>query len=92
MSKIRTPGETGFMVSSLTCRNHLEFLNQRSKDIAVPEECLVCEKMLECMTVKSKAETHQLEAKPEFKHIEKTESIIIEEINENFEKPKTITR
>lgn len=91
MAKIRTVEDTGFMVSSLTCRN-LGFLNQRSKDLAVPEECLVCEKMLECIAVKSKAKTSQIETKSESKRIEKTESIIIEEINENFEKPKTITR
>lgn len=42
--------------------------------------------------VKSKAKTSQIETKSESKRIEKTESIIIEEINENFEKPKTITR
>ncbi|MGE5638076.1 MAG: hypothetical protein ACM3WQ_05150, partial [Chloroflexota bacterium] len=70
----------------------LGFLSQRSKDLVIAEECLVCEKMLECMTVKCEAKTHQPETKLEFKNIEETKSIIIEEINENFEKPKTITR
>ncbi len=84
---------TGFTVLGVICRNHFGFLTQRPKGLAVPEECLTCEKMLQCMAAESKAKISRSETKVEFEDTQKTEPIIIiEEINENFEKPKTVTR
>ncbi len=93
MAKMYVTADTGSIVLGVICRNHFGFLNQRPKGLPVPEECLVCEKRLECINAKSKAKTCQVDIKAEFKGIEKTEPvIIIEEINENFEKPKRIMR
>lgn len=92
MTKMCATEDTSFTVLGVICRNHFGFLNQRPKGSDVPEECLTCEKMIECMTSKFKAKTRQIETKTESKNFEKTEPIIIiEEINENFEKTKTIT-
>ncbi len=93
VTKMYVTEDAGSTVLGVICRNHFGFLNQRSKGLPMPEECLVCEKILECMNAKSKAKTHQVDTKTESKGIEKTEpAIIIEEINENFEKPKRIMR
>ncbi len=93
MTKICATEDTGFTILGVICRNYFGFLNQRPTGLAVPEECLICEKMLQCMAAESKAEIARVETKAEFRDVGKTEPIIIiEEISENFEKPKTVTR
>lgn len=32
------------------CKHFLGYLRKRPKGMAIPEECLVCEKMIECLT------------------------------------------
>ena len=55
---------TGFTVSSSPCQRYFGFLSQRPKGTPIPEECLTCEKMLDCMVSKPDA-TAKLETKPE---------------------------
>ena len=34
---------------SVSCQHFFGYLGKRPKDTAIPEDCLVCEKMIECM-------------------------------------------
>ena len=36
--------------SPAACSHHLGYLKQRPKNTPIPEECLTCTKMIECMT------------------------------------------
>ncbi|MGQ9545081.1 MAG: hypothetical protein ACUVQX_04775, partial [Candidatus Bathycorpusculaceae bacterium] len=33
-----------------SCKHFLGYLRKRPKDSPIPDECLVCEKMIECLT------------------------------------------
>jgi len=35
------------------CRHHFGYLVSRPKNASVPEECLICQKMLECRNISS---------------------------------------
>ncbi|NWG11176.1 hypothetical protein HXY33_05450 [Candidatus Bathyarchaeota archaeon] len=35
--------------AEVKCQHFLGFLKKRDKDTAIPDECLTCEKMIECM-------------------------------------------
>ena len=36
---------------SVTCAHHLGYLKRRPKDTPIPEECLTCSKMIDCMSL-----------------------------------------
>src|SRR4030067_379641 len=72
-----------FTVSSSVCPHHLGFLGQRPKGLAIPDECLTCEKIIECMA--SKAE--EKAAKQELPAIERTKDLG-EEVGEKSKKQK----
>jgi len=38
------------------CRNHLGYLSERASKQQIPEECMVCEVLVECMLQKVKTE------------------------------------
>ena len=94
MAETHTTEGTGFTISSSVCRHHFGFLNERIKGTAIPEECLTCEKMLDCITSKPETEAVQVETKPELEVVAKAEEsiVVVEEIEETFadEKPKII--
>jgi hypothetical protein len=77
--------KTGFIISGSACQRHFGFLSQRPKGTAIPEECLTCTRMLDCMVSKLQAETVTLETEPELEVVEKVEKTII------VEEPKIIT-
>jgi DNA-directed RNA polymerase subunit RPC12/RpoP len=35
----------------VTCAHHLGYLKRRPKDTPIPEECLTCSKMIDCMSL-----------------------------------------
>ncbi|MEM4704773.1 MAG: hypothetical protein QXJ02_06880 [Candidatus Bathyarchaeia archaeon] len=47
LKEIRVPSVK--LEEKTDCRHFLGFLKKRPKDMAIPEECLVCERMIECM-------------------------------------------
>ena len=52
MSKVTIQSEetkVAEQVFSHECQNYLGYLNQRSKEEAIPEECMVCERLIDCM-------------------------------------------
>jgi hypothetical protein len=36
--------------STIECKHFLGYLKQRPKSISIPDECLVCDKIVECLT------------------------------------------
>ena len=80
MAETRAVETTGITVSSSTCENYFGFLSQRPKGTPIPEECLTCEKMLDCMVFKPDA-TAKLETKPEPNVAEQAETAVtVEEV------------
>jgi len=53
-----------FVISSSVCLHQFGFLGQRPKGTEVPDECLMCEKLLECLSSKPKADVVTLETAP----------------------------
>jgi len=41
------------------CEHHFGYLSDRASGEKIPEECMVCEKMLDCMVRTEKNETHK---------------------------------
>jgi len=41
--------DSGKEVADAGCRHHMGYLKTRSKDEAVPDTCLTCSKILQCM-------------------------------------------
>jgi len=38
------------MEETVTCEHHLGYLKRRPKNTPIPEECLICAKMIDCMS------------------------------------------
>jgi len=55
MAKIETERQ-GFTVTSSTCKHYFGFVGQRPKGTAIPEECLTCERVMDCMASKAEKE------------------------------------
>ena len=55
MAETRTAEKIGITISGSACQRYFGFLSQRSKGASIPEDCLTCEKMLDCMTAKPEA-------------------------------------
>jgi len=80
MVKTREAETIGFTVSSSACQRYFGFLSQRSKGTPIPEECLTCEKMLDCMVSKPDV-TAKMETKPEPNVAEQVETTVtVEEV------------
>jgi hypothetical protein len=78
-----------FVVSSSVCPHHLGFLGQRPKGLAIPDECLTCEKILDCMSSKPEDIEATPEKKPEISAIERAEELAEEFGEKNKEeRPK----
>lgn len=62
-------------VSSSVCPHHLGFLSQRPKGLVIPDECLTCEKLIDCISSKHEDTAPKPEIKPEFSAIERTKDL-----------------
>jgi hypothetical protein len=49
MAETHTNEKAGFAISSSTCKRYFGYLSQRDKGAAMPDECLTCGKMIDCM-------------------------------------------
>jgi hypothetical protein len=90
MAETREAEATGFTVSSSPCQRYFGFLSQRPKGTPIPEECLTCEKMLDCMVSKPVETVAKLETKPELNVAEKVETTITVEEVVVTEPPKVV--
>jgi hypothetical protein len=94
MAETHNTEETGFTISSSACKHHFGFLGQRARGTAIPDECLTCEKMLDCMTAKPEDKASQAETKPEPEAERTFEDtfVVVEEVEETFaaEKPEPV--
>jgi hypothetical protein len=74
MTKVRVDN-LDFETSISTCQHHLGFLSQRPKGSAVPDECLTCEKIFDCMTLKPEDAVVKPEIERELSAVEKTKDL-----------------
>ena len=88
MVNTREAEATGFTVSSSACQRYFGFLSQRSKGTPIPEDCLTCEKMLDCMISTRDSTSVTLESKPELNTAEKAETTVTFEAVTASEQPK----
>jgi hypothetical protein len=65
MAETHATEKEGFTTSSSTCKHYFGYLSQRDKGAAIPDECLTCGKMIDCMF--SKPETEGVKTKPKEK-------------------------
>lgn len=51
LSTVEKVGKAASMLESdVECKHFLGYLKKRPKDTSIPDECLLCEKMIECLT------------------------------------------
>jgi hypothetical protein len=72
-----------FAVSGSVCPHHLGFLGQRPKGLTIPDECLTCEKIFECMASKPE----DTAAMPELSAVKITKDLV-EESKEKSKKER----
>lgn len=77
----------GFVVSSSVCLHQFGFLSQRPKGMEIPDECLTCEKVVECMLSKPEDTAATPEIKPEFSAVERAKDLV-EEFGEKNKKER----
>jgi CRISPR/Cas system-associated protein Cas5 (RAMP superfamily) len=78
-----------FAVCDSVCPHYFGFLSQRPKDSVIPDGCLTCEKILECMVLKPEDTVAETEIKPELSAIESKKDLAEEFGEENKrEKPE----
>jgi hypothetical protein len=65
MAETHAAEKPGFTVSSSPCKRYFGYLSQREKGAAMPDDCLTCEKMLDCMFSKPDNPAAIVEKKPE---------------------------
>ena len=63
------------LISSSTCKHKFGHLGQRPKGTAIPDECLTCEKMLDCMFSERKDEAAPQLTEQEVPEAEKAEEV-----------------
>ena len=81
MAETRAVETTGITVSSSACKNYFGFLSQRPKGTPIPEECLTCERMLDCMVSKPDVAVAKPETKPELNVAEQVGTkVTVEEV------------
>jgi hypothetical protein len=61
-----------FAVCASVCPHHFGFLSQRAKGSAIPDECLTCEKVIDCILLKPEDTAAEPETKPELSAVERT--------------------
>ncbi len=49
MAETHEAEKTGFTISSSTCKRYFGYLSEREKGAAMPDDCLTCSKMIDCM-------------------------------------------
>jgi hypothetical protein len=76
MAETREAEATGFTVSSSACQHYFGFLSQRPKGTPIPEECLTCEKMLDCLVSKPDLAAAKLETKTELNVAKQAETAV----------------
>lgn len=74
-----------FAVSTSVCPHNLGFLSKRPKGSVIPDECLTCEKIFDCMTSKPEETVAEPETKPGSQSVERTKDLA-EEFEEKSEK------
>jgi hypothetical protein len=88
--------KTSFTVSSSACQNYFGFLNRHTKGTTLPEACLTCEKMLDCLVSKSEGKLNTVETKQEvdFAEMFGEPVIVVEEVEGTIimEKSKAIPK
>jgi hypothetical protein len=65
MAETHEDEKAGFTISSSTCKRYFGYLSQREKGAAMPDECLTCDRMIDCMFSKPDAPTVTMEKKTE---------------------------
>lgn len=80
--------EQGFASIDSGCPHYFGYLRERAKGEGIPEECLACERVVECMLAElkgpgMKTETEQVQVTEEEQVIEETE--IVREPEKKFE-------
>jgi hypothetical protein len=86
MTEVHDEG-LGSAVSSSVCPYYLGFLGQRPKGSAIPDECLACEKILDCMVPKPQDIAAKPEVESEFSAVQRAEDLA-EELGEKDKKEK----
>jgi len=76
--KMRTD-KRRFTFSNPKCLHHLGYLSQRPRGEKIPEECMTCEKIVECMLSKLKGSSSATKRK--------SKGPIVEEVKEAAEEP-----
>ena len=76
MAETRAAEKAGFTISSSSCQRYFGFLTERPKDKAIPEECLTCTRMLDCLH--SKPEAVAVRLVPELQ-VEVEETVAVDE-------------
>ncbi len=65
MAETHAAEKEGFTVSSSTCKRYFGYLGQREKGAAMPDDCLTCGKMIDCMFSKPDHPVVTTEREPE---------------------------
>lgn len=81
-TRIKSPD---FVISSSSCPHYLGFLSQRPKGAAVPDGCLTCERIFDCMATKPEGAVAKPEIMPEVSAAEKTKDLAEEFKEKNKE-------
>ncbi len=73
MAETHAAEKEGFTVSSSTCKRYFGYLGQREKGAAMPDECLTCDKTIDCMFSKPERPVIVTEREPETPQEEEAE-------------------
>jgi hypothetical protein len=65
MAETHEAEKAGFTTSSSTCKRYFGYLSQRGRGEEMPDDCLTCQKMIDCMFTKPNAAPVTTEKKPE---------------------------
>ncbi len=88
-AKTRTE-EQGFALTS-NCPYHFGYLNQRPKGEEIPEECITCEKSMDCMLSKLESSSSKPAKKLKIPTIKQTQESVGERAEETLKKDYEIT-
>jgi translation initiation factor IF-1 len=88
--------------STSACPHHFGYLRQRPRDQEIPEECLACEKMVDCMLSElrgdyltgeiEKGEIEKAEAEPEIPTVEEVKELAEEPVENVVQKEDQIVQ
>ncbi len=74
MAETHAVEKEGFTVSSSTCKRYFGYLGQREKGATMPDDCLTCGKMIDCMFSKPDRPVVTTETEPGPQQEEETEA------------------